>query len=56
MATKTTARVHPFESLSAIGPIRRGLVVVVWTERVDDVVRINLARWATKREAALYRR
>ncbi|MCA9322737.1 MAG: BrnT family toxin [Planctomycetes bacterium] len=38
-----------------IGPIRRGLVLVVWTEQVEDVVRIISARWATKREAARYR-
>lgn len=38
----------------AIGPIRRGLVLVVWTERDEDVVRIISARWATKVEQALY--
>ena len=32
----------------AIGPIRRGLVMVVWTERDGDVVRIISARWATR--------
>jgi len=40
----------------AIGPIRRGLVLVVWTERVDDTVRIISARWTTPRETELYRR
>ena len=38
-----------------IGPIRRGLVMVVWTERLDDVVRIISARWSTRREAERYR-
>ena len=39
----------------AIGPIARGLVLVVWTERDDDAVRIISARMATKREQALFR-
>lgn len=39
----------------AIGPITRGVVLVVWTERVEDVIRIISARWATKGEVALYR-
>ncbi len=39
----------------AIGPIRRGLVLVVWTERDEEVIRIISARWATKHEQALYR-
>ncbi len=39
----------------SIGPIRRGLVLVVWTERLDDEIRIISARWATTREAAMYR-
>jgi len=38
----------------AVGPIRRGLVLVVWTERDDDTIRIISARWATRRERALY--
>lgn len=38
----------------AIGPIRDALVLVVWTERDEDVVRIISARWATKPEAKLY--
>jgi uncharacterized protein len=38
----------------AIGPIRRGLVLVVWTERQDDTIRIISARWATRREQQLY--
>jgi uncharacterized DUF497 family protein len=39
----------------AIGPIARGLVLVVWTERDENVVRLISARWATKREQILYR-
>lgn len=35
----------------AIGPIRRGLVLVVWTERDEQEVRVISARWATPREA-----
>ena len=38
----------------SIGPIKRGLVLVVWTERTDDVVRIISAWWATKAEQDLY--
>ena len=39
----------------AIGPIDRGLVVVVYTEPEEDVIRIIGARLANKREQALYR-
>ena len=39
----------------AIGPIERGLVLVVYTERDDETVRLISARWATKRETELYR-
>lgn len=39
-----------------IGPIQSGLVLVVWTERQDDVVRVISARWATSNEQALYQR
>ena len=39
----------------AIGPIRRGLILVVWTEREEDVVRIISARWATAPEQNMYR-
>jgi len=38
----------------AIGPIRRGVIVVVYTEEVDDVVRIISARKATRRERELF--
>ena len=39
----------------AIGPIRRGVVLIVWTERDDEVVRIISARWATASERQQYR-
>jgi uncharacterized DUF497 family protein len=42
------------ERFIAIGPIRRGLVLVVYTERSDDTVRIISARWASRHEQALY--
>ena len=38
----------------ALGPIARGLLLVVWTDRDDEVIRIISARWATEREKALY--
>lgn len=39
----------------AIGPIERGLAVIVYTEREEDTIRIIGARWANKREQSLYR-
>ena len=39
----------------AIGPIDRGIVVVVYTEREEDVIRIIGARLANRRERGLYR-
>ena len=39
----------------SIGPIQRGLVLVVWTERFDDSIRIISAWWATNPEQELYR-
>ena len=39
----------------ATGPIARGLVVVVYTEVEDDVLRMISARWATKREISMCR-
>jgi uncharacterized protein len=39
----------------AIGPITRGLLVVAWTERDENTVRIISARLATRREQTLYR-
>jgi uncharacterized protein len=44
------------ERFIAVGSIARGVVVVVWTERDDDVVRIISARFATARERAAYLR
>ena len=38
----------------AIGPIRRGLILIVWTERDEDTIRIISARWAEDDEQALY--
>ena len=38
----------------AIGPIRRGLVLVVWTERDENETRIISARLATSHEAQLF--
>ena len=38
----------------AIGPIARGIVLVVWTEWDGDVIRIISARMASRRETELY--
>ena len=38
----------------ALGPIRRGLILIIWTERDDEDIRIISARWATKNEQRLY--
>jgi uncharacterized protein len=38
----------------AIGPIARGIILVVWTEHDEKMVRIISARLATRRERALY--
>jgi uncharacterized DUF497 family protein len=42
------------ERFIAIGPVRRGLILVVYTERSEDTVRIISARWASKKERALF--
>lgn len=39
----------------AIGPIRRGLILIVWTERDEETIRIISARWAEEPERALFR-
>lgn len=39
----------------AIGPIARGIVVVVYTEREEERIPIIGARFATSRERNLYR-
>jgi uncharacterized DUF497 family protein len=38
----------------AIGPVTRGLILVVWTAQDDDTLRIISARGASEREHALY--
>lgn len=43
------------ERFIAIGPIARGLIVVVWTEGEEDEIRIISARTATKVERQLYK-
>ena len=47
---------HSFEEdrFIAIGPIVRGVVVVVYTERADELLRIISARPATTKEAGLF--
>jgi len=40
----------------AIGPTRAEVVVVVYTERQDDIIRIVSARKATKTEIELFRK
>ena len=39
----------------AIGPVRRGAIVVIYTERHEDTIRIIGARFATKAEVRLLR-
>ncbi len=39
----------------AIGPIQRGLVVVIYTEKEGEIIRIIGARLANKNEQSLYR-
>ena len=38
----------------AVGPTRRGVIVVAYTERDDDALRILSARMATKKERQRY--
>jgi hypothetical protein len=42
------------ERFIAIGMVVQGIIVVVWTERSEDVVRIISARPATKHEIELF--
>ncbi len=42
------------ERFIAIGPIGRGLIVVIWTEAEADEIRIISARMATKFERHIY--
>ena len=37
-----------------VGPIKRGVVLVVWTERHADVIRVISARFASRVERALF--
>jgi uncharacterized DUF497 family protein len=46
---------HEEDRFIAIGPIETGVVVVVYTEREDDAIRIVSARKATKKEIRLLR-
>jgi len=39
----------------AIGTIKRGMVLVVYTDLDKETVRLISARWATKRETESYR-
>ena len=38
-----------------IGPIQPGLLLVVYTERSEETIRIISARWAIESEARLFR-
>lgn len=38
----------------AIGHTQRGVALIVWVEREEDVVRMISARFASKREQAMY--
>ena len=38
----------------AVGPIQRGVIVVAYTERQNEVIRIVSARKATKKERELF--
>jgi uncharacterized DUF497 family protein len=42
------------ERFIAIGPIVRGLVLIVWTEENEETTRIISARWANQHEQGLY--
>jgi uncharacterized DUF497 family protein len=44
------------DRFTAIGLVRRGLILVVYTERQEDVVRIIGARFATNSESRLFGR
>lgn len=43
------------ERFVAIGPIESGVIVIVWTERDAETIRIISARFATKSEIELFR-
>lgn len=44
------------ERFITIGPLADDLVLVVWTERELETVRVISARWATAMERDLYRK
>lgn len=44
------------ERFIAIGPVERGIVLVVWTEPGENLLRIISARLATARERELFHR
>ncbi len=49
--------VHSVEDrFIAVGPIKRGVIIVVWTEQLGDTIRIISARPATPREIQLFHR
>lgn len=41
---------------ATIGPVRRGIITVIWTPRGEDRIRVISARPATTRERARYHR
>jgi uncharacterized DUF497 family protein len=45
---------HHEDRFVAIGPIPRGVILVVFTERDEEVIRIISARPATKREQQMF--
>ena len=45
---------HAEDRFIAIGPISRGVVLVVWTEPDEETIRLISARRATRRERTLY--
>ena len=44
------------DRLIAVGVVRRGVIVIIWTERDDETVRIISARRATPLERLMYRK
>jgi hypothetical protein len=42
------------DRFKSIGPSHRGLVLVVWTDRMDETIRIISAWWTTTAEQRLY--
>ena len=48
------AHSYPEDRFIAIGPIARGLILVVWTASEDETTWMISARLATSREQTLY--